>query len=119
MDAIVEGPNFEYATETHEELLYDKEKLLANGECVPPLPAPWFDGRLGSDSFCAPAAGRARWLPIWRAKNCSGERPAVWCKLGVEGSERDEGTHAAPVPVPSPGCLTVRSVLSRSRTYVR
>jgi NADH-quinone oxidoreductase subunit I len=24
--------NFEYATETHEELLYDKEKLLANGD---------------------------------------------------------------------------------------
>ncbi|HIM43021.1 MAG TPA: NADH-quinone oxidoreductase subunit I, partial [Rhodospirillales bacterium] len=30
--AIVEGPNFEYATETREELLYDKEKLLANGD---------------------------------------------------------------------------------------
>jgi NADH dehydrogenase (ubiquinone) Fe-S protein 8 len=27
----VEGPNFEYATETHEELLYDKHKLLDNG----------------------------------------------------------------------------------------
>ncbi|MFQ5785203.1 MAG: NADH-quinone oxidoreductase subunit NuoI [Alphaproteobacteria bacterium] len=32
VDAIVEGPNFEYATETHEELLYDKEKLLDNGD---------------------------------------------------------------------------------------
>jgi NADH-quinone oxidoreductase subunit I len=32
VDAIVEGPNFEFATETHEELLYDKEKLLANGD---------------------------------------------------------------------------------------
>jgi len=31
VDAIVEGPNFEYATETHEELLYDKHKLLDNG----------------------------------------------------------------------------------------
>lgn len=31
VDAIVEGPNYEYATETHEELLYDKHKLLDNG----------------------------------------------------------------------------------------
>jgi NADH-quinone oxidoreductase chain I len=30
--AIVETPNFEYAVETHEELLYNKEKLLANGD---------------------------------------------------------------------------------------
>ena len=32
VDAIVEGPNFEYATETREELFYNKEKLLANGD---------------------------------------------------------------------------------------
>jgi NADH-quinone oxidoreductase subunit I len=32
VDAIVEGPNFEFTTETREELLYDKEKLLANGD---------------------------------------------------------------------------------------
>ena len=32
VDAIVEGPNFEYATETREELIYDKAKLLENGD---------------------------------------------------------------------------------------
>ena len=32
VDAIVEGPNFEFATETREELFYDKNKLLANGD---------------------------------------------------------------------------------------
>ncbi|KAJ3089400.1 NADH dehydrogenase Fe-S protein subunit 8 ndufs8 [Quaeritorhiza haematococci] len=32
VDAIVEGPNYEYSTETHEELMYNKEKLLANGD---------------------------------------------------------------------------------------
>ena len=26
------GPNFEFATETREELYYDKDKLLANGD---------------------------------------------------------------------------------------
>jgi NADH dehydrogenase (ubiquinone) Fe-S protein 8 len=28
----VEGPNFEYATFLHEELLYDKKKLIENGD---------------------------------------------------------------------------------------
>ncbi len=32
VDAIVEGPNFEFAAETREELMYDKARLLANGD---------------------------------------------------------------------------------------
>jgi NADH-quinone oxidoreductase subunit I len=32
VDAIVQGPNFEFTTETREELLYNKDKLLANGD---------------------------------------------------------------------------------------
>jgi NADH-quinone oxidoreductase subunit I len=37
VDAIVEGPNFEFATETREELFYNKDKLLANGDRWEPL----------------------------------------------------------------------------------
>jgi len=32
VDAIVEGANFEFASETRAELMYDKAKLLANGD---------------------------------------------------------------------------------------
>ncbi|OAF70650.1 hypothetical protein A3Q56_01586 [Intoshia linei] len=32
VDAIVEGPNFEYSAERREELFYNKEKLLSNGD---------------------------------------------------------------------------------------
>jgi NADH-quinone oxidoreductase subunit I len=32
VDAIVEGPNLEFYVETREELLYSKERLLANGD---------------------------------------------------------------------------------------
>ena len=32
VDAIVQGPNFEFATHTREELYYNKQKLLDNGD---------------------------------------------------------------------------------------
>lgn len=37
VDAIVEGGNFEFATFTREELYYNKEKLLGNGDRWEPL----------------------------------------------------------------------------------
>jgi NADH-quinone oxidoreductase subunit I len=37
VDAIVEGPNMEFSTETREELLYDKARLLSNGDRWEPL----------------------------------------------------------------------------------
>jgi NADH-quinone oxidoreductase subunit I len=37
VDAIVEGPNMEFATESREELFYDKEKLLSNGDRWEPI----------------------------------------------------------------------------------
>ncbi|BAI72778.1 NADH dehydrogenase I chain I [Azospirillum sp. B510] len=32
VDAVVMGPNFEFSTENREELFYNKQKLLANGD---------------------------------------------------------------------------------------
>ena len=32
VDAIVQGPNYEFATETRPELFYNKQKLLDNGD---------------------------------------------------------------------------------------
>jgi NADH-quinone oxidoreductase subunit I len=32
LQAVSHDPNFEFATETREELYYDKERLLANGD---------------------------------------------------------------------------------------
>ena len=32
VDAIVQGPNFEFTTETRKELYYSKERLLDNGD---------------------------------------------------------------------------------------
>ena len=32
VDAIVEGPNFEFAKEDRQELIYNKEQLLKNGD---------------------------------------------------------------------------------------
>jgi NADH-quinone oxidoreductase subunit I len=39
VDAIVMGPNMEFTVETREELFFDKERLLANGERWEPIVA--------------------------------------------------------------------------------
>lgn len=31
-NCVLQGPNFEFSSETHEEMLYNKEKLLNNGD---------------------------------------------------------------------------------------
>ena len=78
VDAVVEGPNFEYATETREELIYDKAKLLAKRRplgkrdrrepcrrCTVPVMA------RRSDSDCSPAKAGAQafffrgWTPAF------------------------------------------------------
>ena len=46
VDAIVEGPNLEFSTETREELFYNKDKLLANGDRWEPVLA----ARLAEDA---------------------------------------------------------------------
>jgi len=65
VDAIVEGPNFEFATETREELFYDKDRLLENGtrwERRSPATSSWTRlpvGRGGADAeIVQPAAPR-------------------------------------------------------------
>ena len=46
VDAIVEGPNLEFSVETREELYYNKEKLLDNGDRWEPILA----ARLAADA---------------------------------------------------------------------
>ena len=62
VDAIVEGPNAEFATETREELFYDKQRLLDNG------------GSLGARDRAQPRGRRA--LPLRRFALLSTTRPS-------------------------------------------
>ena len=57
VDAIVEGPNFEFSTETREELIYDKEKLLANGDRWEARDRRQPRGRRGVSAKAEPRAG--------------------------------------------------------------
>ncbi len=59
VDAIVEGPNFEFAVETREELFYDKDRLLENGDALGAgAGAQHRDRRAVSVTVPSPARGR-------------------------------------------------------------
>lgn len=67
VDAIVEGPNFEFSTETREELLYDKQKLLENGDRweTEVCPAGSAVASCPSGVVDMSAIGRCEYSPCW------------------------------------------------------
>jgi ferredoxin len=96
VEAIVEGPNLEFATETREELMYDKERLLAKRR-----PVGAGAGQAAS-SWTRPTDDRSRrLLPVRRGADGLGRygrAPRATRCIRCSTSSSPSSTAAAAVP---------------------
>ena len=83
VDAIVEGPNFEFAVETREELFYDKDRLLENG-------ARWEREIARNMATGRALSVRRRSIPYPPRARAGRAHPALGAALSVSGEGLEE-----------------------------